>query len=85
MVDEVLDPGIVRVAGRWDAVLPAGIVLEPLAAPVLHVERRVGKDEVGFQVWVQVAVEAVRILGAEVALDPPDGKVHVRQFPRGRV
>lgn len=34
VIDEVLHPCKVRVAGRGEAILPAGILFEPLAAPV---------------------------------------------------
>ena len=34
VVNEVLNPSKVRITGRRDAILPAGILLEPLAAPV---------------------------------------------------
>ena len=59
VMDEVLDPGVVGVADRGHAVLPAGIVPKPVAAPIGHIEGRIGQDEVGLQVLVQVAVEAV--------------------------
>ncbi len=42
-----------------DAVDPALVVAQPFAAPVAVVERRVGEDEIGLEVRVQVAVEGV--------------------------
>jgi len=42
VVDNVLNPGEVRVAGRRDTVFPAFVVAQALAAPVGNVERRIG-------------------------------------------
>ena len=84
VVDEVLHPGVVGVAGRRRAVLPALVVLQQIAAPVAVVERRVGEDVVGLEVRVQVAVEAVGVFLAEVAVDAANGEVHLGQ-PPGRV
>ena len=59
MVDDVLHPGEGGVA-RWRcAVLPALVVTEELAAPVAHVEGRVGEDIVGLEIGVAVVVEGV--------------------------
>ncbi len=73
--------------------LPAGGVpcaqrlssAQPLAAPVAVVERRVGQDEVGPQVGVQIAVEGVVAVVAEVGVDAPQGEVHLGQPPSGGV
>jgi hypothetical protein len=56
-MDELLNPGIVGVAHGRCAVLPADILPQPLTAPVGDVEWRIGQDEVGLQVFVQVFVE----------------------------
>ncbi len=85
MVDEVLNPGVVGVADGRGAILPAGILAEPLAAPIARVEGRVGEDVVGLQVLVQVAVEAVGVLGAEVGFDAANGEVHRGEPPGRRV
>ena len=61
MVDEVLHPGEVGVALGRNAVLPAHIVV--LAEPVGIVEGRIGENEVGTQVGMQIAAEGVGILG----------------------
>ena len=58
---------------------------QQLAAPVAVVEGRVGQDVVGLQVGVQVAVEAVGVLRAQVAVDAADGQVHLGQPPGGVV
>ena len=71
VVDEVLDPGEVRVARRRHAVGPALVVLEQFAPPVAVVEGGVGQHVVGFQVGVLVAVE--RVAMGDLAVDAPDG------------
>ena len=68
LVDDVLEPGEVRVACRGDAVAPARIV--GLARPVGHVERGVGEDEVGLHVGVLVVVEGVFPAAARSPLMP---------------
>lgn len=85
VMDEVLDPGVVGVADRRRAVLPADILPASFAAPVGDVERRVGEDEVGLQIFVQIVVEGVGVLLAEVSLDAPKGQVHVGELPGRRV
>ena len=45
VMDDVLHPREVGVALRRDAVAPALVVREPLAAPVGDVERGIGQDE----------------------------------------
>ena len=82
VVDEVLDPGEVGVAGRRHAVLPALVVLEQVAAPVAVVERRVGEDVVGLEVGVAVVVEGVAV--GDLGVDAADGEVHLGEAP-GRV
>jgi len=47
MMDNVLHPGIVGVAGMRHAIVPALVLANPLAAPVAHIEGWIGKDEVG--------------------------------------
>ena len=83
VVQEVLHPGEVGVAHRRDAVLPALVVLQPLAAPVGDVEGRIGQDVVGPQVGVAVVVEAVAV--GDLALDAPDRQVHAGHAPGGVV
>jgi len=85
VVDEVLDPGVVGVVHRRHTVLPARIVGEPLAAPIAHVEGGVGQDVVGLEVLVQVIVEGVGVVGAEVGVDATDGQVHFGQPPGGGI
>ena len=83
VVDEVLDPGVVGVVRRRHAVFPAHVLFEALAAPIGHVEGRIGEDGVGLQILVQIVVEAVGLVGAEVGVDAADGEVHPGQLPGG--
>ena len=83
VVDDVLDPGEVGVAGGRHAVFPALVVAQPLSAPIAHVERRVGEDIVGFEVGEAVVVEGVAV-GA-LTIDAADGEVHLRKPPGGVV
>src|SRR5450759_5136183 len=85
VVDHVLHPGEVGVAHRRRPVLPAHVVAQAVAAPVAHVERRVGEDEVGLEVLVLVGVEGVGVVRSQVALEPADGEVHLGQAPGGGV
>ena len=64
-------------------ILPAHVVV--LAEPVGVVEGRVGEDEVGAEVGMEVAAEGVGVLGAEVGLDAADGEVHDGQAAGGGV
>ena len=76
-------PTQVGVARRRDAIPPALVVRQPLAAPVRDVERRIGEDEVRSQVGVAVVVEGVAV--CDLALDAADGEVHPGEPPRGVV
>jgi len=84
VVNEMLDPGEVGVPARWRPVLPAHVLAQALPAPVAVIERRVGQDEIGLQILVEVAVEAAGVLLAEIAVDAADREIHLRQAP-GRV
>src|SRR5699024_4232093 len=85
VVDHVLDPGKVGVAGRRHPVLPADVVLELLRAPARKVEGRIGHDVIGPQGGVEVVQEGVGGVLAQVRLDAADGKVHLGQLPGGGV
>ena len=78
-VDDVLEPGEVRVACWGDAVAPPRVIR--LARPVGHVERWVGQDEVGLQVGMLVRVERVFPAAGQVAVDAVDSQVHLGQAP----
>ena len=99
VVDEVLDPGIVRVpavhvdrgavallagAGLWRrAESPADVVFHLAEAPVFHIEGRVGEQEVAAQVLVLVVQEGVAPL--DIAVNAADRQVHLAQLPGGVV
>ena len=53
----VLKEGKVGVAGWWRAVLPARVAAQLFATSVTDIERRVGDDEIGFQVFVRIVQE----------------------------
>jgi hypothetical protein len=66
----MLNPGEVGVPGGWGSEPPACIFAEPLSSPIAGVEGRVGKDVIGFQILVKVAMEAVGVFEAEVGSMP---------------
>ncbi len=74
--EDVLQPGVVRIARVGRAVEPALVVQQAVAAPVGDVERRIGQHVVGLEVGVLVAVEGVGGFLAEVEVHAPDGQVH---------
>lgn len=81
----MLHPREVGVAGGRHAVLPAHVFVFHPFVPVLHVEGRIGHDEVGAQVRVlRAGVGAGRLL-AEIEIHAPDGHVHRGQAPGGGV
>ena len=73
MIDEVLHPGEVGVAARGKAELPARVVV--FAEPVGVVEGRIGEDEVGAQIGMEIAPEGIGLLFAEIGFDAADGEV----------
>ena len=79
MVDEVLDPGVVGVALRWLAVLPADVAGDARGAPLLHVERRVREHRVSTEVAV-LRVEQ-RVAELDVTGEAVDGQVHPGDTP----
>ena len=85
VVEKVLNPGVVGIAQRRDAVLPALVVTQQVSRPIRNVERRNGEDVVGFEVLVLGVEKRVGPRLAQVGLDAADGEVHVGQLPGGRV
>src|SRR5436190_7747653 len=83
VMDEVLLPGKVGVAARGKAELPARVVV--FAEPVGVVEGRIGEDEVGAEIGMEIAPERVGLLFAEIGFDAADGKVHHGEAARGGV
>ena len=82
VVDEVLDPGVVRVRVGRLAVRPAGVLRDRGGAPLLHVERRVRHDEVGAGAG-ELVVEQ-RVAELDVAREAVDREVHPAD-PPGRL
>jgi len=85
VVEHVLQPGVVGVAGGRRAIHPARIAFEAAVPPVADVEGRVGEYEVGPQVGMLVAGEGVGGFLAQIEVDAAQGKVHGRQAPSGGV
>ena len=69
MVEEVLDPRVVRVGVVRGAVSPAWIILEDGRPVAFEVEGRVGDDEVRAQVRVLVFGESFSVPWAKVCFD----------------
>src|SRR5438132_6966625 len=82
-MDEVLHPGEVGVAARRKAELPAHVVV--FAEPVGVVEGRIGEDEVGAEIGMEIAPESVGLLFAEIGFDAADGEVHHGEAAGGGV
>ena len=85
VVQHVLQPGVVGVAGGRGAVHPARVAFQAAVPPVADVERRVGQDEVSAQVGVLVLDEGVGRFAAQVEVDAANGQVHRGQAPGGGV
>src|SRR5206468_9510580 len=83
MMDEVLYPGEVGVAARRKAELPARVVV--FAEPVGVVEGRIGEDEIGAQIGMEIAPEGVGMVFAEIGFDAANGEVHHGEAARGGV
>ena len=82
MMDKMLHPRKVGIAHGRRTVLPAFVLPQTVPAPIAHVERRVGKDVIRFQVGMLVIVERVGGLLAQVPFDAANGKVHLCQLER---
>src|SRR5947207_9532952 len=82
-MDEVLYPGEVGVAARWKTELPARVVV--FAEPVGIVEGRIGEDEVGAEIGMEIAPEGIGLLFTEIGFDAANGEVHHGKAARGGV
>src|SRR5688572_11794269 len=82
-MNDVLDPGEVRIARRRYPVFPALVVAQALAAPIGDIERRISENEVSLEVGVAVVVEGIAV--GDLAVNTADGQVHPRQPPSGIV
>ena len=61
MMDDVLHPREVGVADRRLSKLPAFVVAQAVTAPVGNIERRIGEDEIGFQIWMAIVVKSIAV------------------------
>src|SRR5215469_6184702 len=84
-MNDMFDPGKVGVAYRGRSILPAHVVTQTVTTPIAHVERWIGEDEVGFEVFVQVILEGVCVVWSQVGLNASNSKIHFRQAPGRRV
>ena len=82
MVDHVLNPREVGVAFRRDAVGPPRVIQQFLPAPRMVIEGRIGENEIGLEIRVQIVCEGVRVMRAEIGLDAADSHIDLRHFPR---
>src|SRR5437867_11517173 len=82
-MDEVLHPGEVGVPAWGKAELPARVVV--FAEPVGVVEGRIGEEEVGAEIGMEIAPEGVGLLFAEIGFDAADGEVHHGETAGGGV
>src|SRR5215203_6455248 len=85
MRDEVLNPSVVRVAGGRRSISPPLIFPQALAPPIAHIEGRVGEYEVSLEIGMEIFVEAIGGLRAEIGVNATNGKVHARQTPGGGI
>ena len=65
----MLHPAKVGVASRWRTVFPTHVVSECLDAPIAVVERWIGENVIGFQVFVLVTAEAVGMMRAKMGFN----------------
>ena len=79
MMKDVLNPGVVGIAGRRSPELPTLVITEEIATPVAHVKRRISEDVIRLQIRMTVIVE--RITMCDLTINSADGKVHPGQSP----
>lgn len=70
VMDHMLYPGKVCIALGRGAVPPAGIVSQPITAPIGDIERWIGEDEVGLEIRERVVMEASLAVPANGASMP---------------
>ena len=82
---KVLDPGKVGIASWRRAELPAAITAKLVAAPIAIVERWIGNNVIGPEVFVGVVEERAFVVPFNLrAVDAANGEVHLGQ-PPGRL
>lgn len=57
------------------------VLAQSVAAPFRDVEGQIGEDVVRLRVRVQVIVDGIGVPWPEIALDPANRRVHLRQTP----
>ena len=84
-MDDMLKPREVGVPYRWDTVFPTPVFPDLVPAPVRHVERRIGKNEVKPLVAQFIFVKTPFIVPPDVGINATHGKVHLGKTPCGVV
>src|SRR6059036_3554891 len=64
----MLNPGVVGVVHRRHPEFPAHVLPQIFAAPIAHVERRVGENEIGLEVGMQIRAKTVGATLAEIGV-----------------
>ena len=86
MIEEVLDPGVVGVAGRRNAVLPASVCAQQLTGPIAVVKGGIGDYVIGFQVLMAVVQKRAFVIPEHLrTVNTPDRQIHPGQTPGGLV
>ena len=85
MVNEMLHPGEVGVAGRRHTEGPANVLAQFVATPVADIERRIGQNPIKLLVSVQIVGESVGMSRAQVDVDTTDRHIHLTQPPGRRI
>lgn len=83
MRDEVLYPGKVRIDGGRNAINPALVRLQQVAAPVAVIEWWIGDHIISLQIRVAVVMEGITV--RDLGVDAANGKVHLGKTPGGVV
>ena len=81
VMNHVLNPCVVGVAGGRKTILPTHIIGQLLLIPRMIVERRIGKNKVCFQRGVKVIRECVCLISAEVGVDTTNSHIDLCHLP----
>ena len=81
VMNHVLNPSVVGVAGRRKTILPTHIIGQLLLIPRVIVERRIGKNKVRFQSGVKVIRECVCLISAEVGVNTTNSHIDLCHLP----
>ena len=85
VIDHVLQPRKVGIAFRRRTILPAAIILQLIATPILQVKRRIRQDEIEALILMTVLKKCIGIELPQIGLDTSNSKVHRGHLPCSRV